>query len=438
MRISVFGLGYVGCVTAACLAHDGHEVTGVDVNDQKVGLLASGRSPVAEPLLDKLLAEGVRAGRLRATRDSSLAVCTSEISMICVGTPSNSNGSLDLRYIERVCREIGTALAARRTYHVVVVRSTVLPGAVQGRLIPILEEHSTRRCGRDFGVCMNPEFLREGSAIDDYYHPSHIIIGQLNEHDGDKLQHAYEAVPAPIVRTQIQTAEMLKYVNNAFHALKVVFGNEIGSLCKAHGVDGREVIALFSQDRKLNISPAYLVPGFAFGGSCLPKDLRALIYRAEELDIKCPMLSALVISNQEQIQRGIEMVENTGRKKIGVLGLSFKAGTDDIRESPAVPLIETLVETGYQVSIFDEHVDPHILTGVNRSFLERRLPHVTSLMCGSLEELLAKSEVVVVTRAGPGYYNVPSMMREDQILLDLAGIVRTTEDVRGEYEGIGW
>jgi GDP-mannose 6-dehydrogenase len=285
---------------------------------------------------------------------------------------------------------------------------------------------------------MNPEFLREGSAIDDYYHPSHIIIGQLDEPDGDELQRAYEAVPAPIVRTQIQTAEMLKYVNNAFHALKVVFGNEIGSLCKAHGVDGREVIAIFSQDRRLNISPAYLMPGFAFGGSCLPKDLRALTYRAEELGIKCPMLGAVLTSNQEQIQRGIEMVENTGRKKIGVLGLSFKAGTDDIRESPAVPLIETLVETGYQVSIFDEQVDPHSLIGLNRSFLEQRLPHVTSLMCGSLEELLAKSEVVVVTRAGAGYYNVPSMMRKDQILVDLAGIARTTEEVRGESAGIGW
>src|SRR5882762_7853976 len=284
MRISVFGLGYVGCVSAACLARDGHSVIGVDVNPQKVEAAGSGLSPVIEKGLDKLMSDVVTSGKMRATLDSQAAVLHSDLSLICVGTPSNGNGSLSLQYLDRVCTEIGTALTGKKEYHVIVVRSTVLPGTVEGRLVPLIEQHSGRRSGTDFGVCMNPEFLREGSAIEDYDHPSHIVIGELDARSGDAVQHMYEAIKAPVVHTTIETAEMLKYVNNAFHAVKVAFANEVGNLCAAHGIDGYEVMDLFCRDRKLNISSSYLMPGFAFGGSCLPKDLRALVYRAKERD----------------------------------------------------------------------------------------------------------------------------------------------------------
>ena len=340
MRISVFGLGYVGCVSAACLANDGHEVIGVDVNPQKVEAVQAGRSPIIEPGLDELIEEAVKAEKLQATLDSRLAVHNSNISLICVGTPSNGNGSLKLDYVENVSREIGAALSDKQDYHVVVMRSTVLPGTVEDRLIPILEQHSDKSAGADFGASMNPEFLRESSAIQDYYHPSHIVIGELDRRSGDVVEQMYAAVEAPVVRTPIQTAEMLKYANNAFHALKVAFANEIGNLCKAQGIDGRDVMEIFCQDEQLNISPAYLRPGYAFGGSCLPKDLRALLYRAKERDLECQVLNAFVASNQSQVERGIQLVERTGRKKVGVLGLSFKSGTDDVRESPVVPLVE--------------------------------------------------------------------------------------------------
>lgn len=438
MRISIFGLGYVGCVSAACLARDGHTVIGVDVNPQKVELVGSGRSPIIEPGLDELVREVVRTGALQASLDSQATMRNTDVSMVCVGTPGNGNGSLNVRHVENVCREIGTALAARQDYHVVVVRSTVLPGTVQEKLIPLLEQQSGRRASADFGVCMNPEFLREGSALADYYHPSHIVIGELDRRSGDVVQQLYKAVDAPVVRTTLPTAEMVKYVNNAFHALKVVFANEIGNLCKAHGIDGQAVMEVFCQDRRLNISPAYLKPGFAFGGSCLPKDLRALLYRARQQDLDCPLLSAVLPGNQRQLQRGIELVENTGRKKIGILGLSFKAGTNDVRESPVVALIETLSGRGYQVSVYDEKVEPARLVGANRAFLERELPHIASLMRSSIDEVVAQAEVVVVANGSPVFRRVPKLLREDQILIDLVGIAKDSHELRGQYEGICW
>jgi GDP-mannose 6-dehydrogenase len=438
MRISVFGLGYVGCVSAACLAHDGHLVIGVDVNPQKVDLVGSGQSPIIEPGLAELVEEGVSSGRLQVSLDSQAAVHRSDVSLICVGTPSNANGSLNLQYIESVCHEIGAALATKQSYHVVVVRSTVLPGTVQERLIPLLEQQSRKQAGRDIGVCMNPEFLRESSAIDDYYRPSYIIIGQTDVRSGDVAQQLYTAVEAPVVRTAIQTAEMVKYVNNAFHALKVAFANEIGNLSKSFGIDGREVMELFCQDRRLNISPAYLRPGFAFGGSCLPKDLRALVYRGREHDLDSPLLSIILDSNQRQIERGIELVARTGRKKVGVLGLSFKAGTDDVRESPIIPLIETLVGRGYQVSVYDEQVDLNRLIGTNKSFLERELPHIASLTRPSLDQVIAQAEVVVLANSNPAFRHVPELLHSDQILVDLVGIATESGMIRGRYEGICW
>jgi GDP-mannose 6-dehydrogenase len=404
------------------LARDGHAVIGVDVDANKVAATNAGRAPVLEPGLEKLISDVVKSGRLQATVDARSAVQQSDISLICVGTPSNSNGSLNLRYLDRVCIQIGTALAAKNDYHVVVVRSTVLPGTVEGRLSLLLEQHSDRCAGEDFGICMNPEFLREGTAIEDYDHPSLIVIGELDARSGETAQRLYESVDASVVRTTIQTAEMLKYVNNAFHAVKVAFANEIGNLCAAHGIDGQEVMEHFCLDRRLNISSAYLMPGFAFGGSCLPKDLRALVYRAREQDVDCPLLSAVLPSNHKQIDRAIEMVEKTQRRKIGILGLSFKAGTDDIRESPVVHLVEALVGKGYQVRIFDEKIDLARLTGANKSFLEQELPHIATLMCTSLGEIIAQSDVIVIGNNNKDFRSLPRLLQPDQILIDLVGV----------------
>jgi GDP-mannose 6-dehydrogenase len=438
MNISVFGLGYVGCVSAAYMAQKAHDVLGVDVNPQKVELINSGRAPVMEQGLDNLISSAVKRGTLRASSDSRFAVHNSDVSMICVGTPSGKNGRLDLQHVENVCREVGAGLANKQGYHVVVVRSTVLPGTTQEGLIPLLEGCSGQIAGRDFGVCMNPEFLREGSAISDSYNPGLIVIGELDERSGSIVKALYEDIRAPTVRTTIRAAEMIKYASNAFHALKVVFANEVGVLCKAHSIDGREVMEALCQDTRLNISPAYLRPGFSFGGSCLPKDLRALLYRAKERDIDCPVLRATLVSNEEHVQKGIDLIEATGRKKIGVLGLSFKPGTDDVRESPVVSMVERLIGKGYSVSIYDERVELARLVGTNKVFLEREIPHIASLMCTSLEELLQRAEVVVVSHDDLSFRRALPLIRTDQSLIDLAGIVKEDDDIRGVYEGICW
>jgi GDP-mannose 6-dehydrogenase len=438
VNIAVFGLGYVGSLTAACLSRDGHSVLGVDVNPYKVEQLNAGRSPVLEPGLDELVDEVVRCDRLHATTDGRAAAQHSDVSVICVGTPSNGNGSLHLAYVDSVCREIGAALASSHDYHVVVVRSTVLPGTVNERLVPLLEEHSGRQAGPEFGVCMNPEFLRESTGLHDYYNPSYVVIGELDSRSGDVVERLYEPVAAPILRTSLQMAEMVKYVNNAFHALKVTFANEVGTLCKAHGIDGRDVMDLFCRDERLNISTAYFKPGFAFGGSCLPKDLRALLYRAKECDVDVPLLRATMESNEAHVRRGIRLVEGTGRKRVGILGLSFKAGTDDVRESPVVPLVETLFGRGYQLRVYDQHVQPDRLIGANKSFLERELPHIASLMRSSVAEVVAESDVVVLANASEAFKRVPYLIREDQVLIDLTGALRPNGEMRGAYAGIGW
>jgi GDP-mannose 6-dehydrogenase len=438
VKISVFGLGYVGCVSGACLARDGHSVIGVDVNPQKLELLRSGRSPIIEPDLDCLVKDVVRSGKLRTSTDPQMAVRNTDVSVICVGTPSNGNGSLCLQHIKKVCAEIGTALVEKSGYHVVVVRSTVLPGTVEETLIPVLENDSRRQAGRDFGVCMNPEFLREGSALEDYDHPSQIVIGELDVTSGDVVRQMYGAIEAPVVRTTIRTAEMVKYVNNAFHAMKVVFSNEVGNLSKAHGIDGQEVMEIFCRDRRLNISATYLRPGFAFGGSCLPKDLRALLYRAKERDLDCPVLSAVLRSNDRQLQRGIQMVEAAGRKRIGVFGLSFKSGTDDVRESPVVPLIETLVGRGYEVLVYDEKVEPNRLVGANKAYLERELPHIASLMRPSVDDVLTQAEVVVLANGSSAFAHLRKRLRDDQVMVDLVGVAKGKNDNRGRYAGLCW
>lgn len=435
MRVSIFGLGYVGCVSAACLARDGHEVIGVDVNADKVAALTSGKSPIVEPGLDELIRNMVATGRLRATEDGIAAVGASDVSLITVGTPSRNNGSLDLKYIINVSREIGQALSMKDDYHLIIERSTVLPGTVISTVVPLLEKGSGRSAGDGFGVAMNPEFLREGSALRDYDRPGQVVIGEFDKHSGDLAAELYRSVDAPVVRTSIATAEMVKYVCNTFHALKIAFANEIGNLCKSHDIDGRQVMDIFCRDKELNISASYLQPGFAFGGSCLPKDTRALNYRAKQRDLEIPVLNAILASNQFQIQRGIEMVERSGRKKVGVLGLSFKSGTDDVRESPVVPLIETLVGRGYDVCVYDETIKLSDLVGANKLFLEREIPHISSLMLPTAEEVVRRAETIVVT---PAYRQQLPALSESQTLIDLNGNTEQHVPQRGNYDGICW
>lgn len=437
MTISVFGLGYVGCVAAASLARSGHTVLGVDINPEKVALVTAGRSPVIEPGLDDVVRDVVKAGRLHATADAQAAVAGSDMSIVCVGTPSHRNGSLNLQYVESVCRDIGAALASRHDYHVVVVRSTVLPGTVEKHLVPLLEHHSGRKAGRDFGVAMNPEFLREGTALHDYARPPLIVIGEWDAPSGDAVHRLYDGCEAAVVRTTIQAAEMVKYASNAFHAVKVVFANELGNLCEAHGIDGQKLMEMFCQDRQLNISPAYLKPGFAFGGSCLPKDLRALLYRAKERDLECPLLNAATESNQQQIERGIQRIEETGRRKIGVLGLSFKAGTDDVRESAMVDVAQALLGRGYQLRIYDPALNPGALIGANKRVIETKMPHLASLLTTDLAGAIGSCGVIVAAQKCASIDELQRYATSAHHVIDVNGWPELRE-LPSRYEGFCW
>lgn len=436
MRISVFGLGYVGAVSAGCLARDGHDVIGVDPNPIKVGMINEGMSPIIEKHVDDIIRLAVKGGALRAVADCHHAVVESDISLICVGTPSQANGSLDLEHVRRVCEEIGTALRAKDAFHVVVVRSTMLPGSVRNVVIRTLEQHSGKQAGADFGVCINPEFLREGSAVSDYDHPSKTVIGESDPRAGDLLMQLYEKVDAPLFRTDIETAEMVKYSDNTWHALKVAFANEIGNFCKASGIDGGKVMDIFCRDTKLNLSPYYMQPGFAFGGSCLPKDLRALTHRARSLDLNLPVLNAILPSNECQVKNGIRMIVASDRRKIGFLGFSFKAGTDDLRESPLVEVIEYLLGKGYDLRLYDRNVQLARLTGANQDYLHDHIPHVANLMVDSMEALLDFAQTIVVGNAAPEFRDVCSRLRPGQRIVDL---VRIDAPLDGSaYDGICW
>lgn len=396
MKLSIFGLGYVGSVSAACFAKEGHTVIGVDVNPNKVEMINAGESPIVEAGIGPLSKEVVKAKRLRATTDSTAAVRDSEVSLVCVGTPSNSNGSLDLRYVTRVCEEIGAALKDKNAHHTVVIRSTMLPGTIESVVVPTLEKYSEKQAGIEFGVCINPEFLREGSSLKDFYNPPFTLIGADDEDTTATLQALYSGVDAPVITTSVKTAEMVKYVCNCFHALKVSFANEMGNICKAVGVDSHEVMDIFCRDTKLNLSSYYLKPGFAFGGSCLPKDLRAINYKAKQVDIEVPVLSSILPSNRQQVERAVDMVLATGKKRVGVFGFSFKAGTDDLRESPMVTLIETLIGKGLQLQIYDRDVSLARLFGANKEYIERQIPHIAQLMRTSIDEVLEFAEVLVL------------------------------------------
>lgn len=437
MKISIFGMGYVGVVSSACLSKDGHHVVGVDPNTTKVDLINKAMSPIVEQGTGELIREAVDAGRLRATTNPREAVMSSELSLVCVGTPSQANGDLDLRYVLKVCQDIGEALRDKADFHIVVCRSTVLPGTMRGVVIPMLEEHSGKQAGRDFGVCNNPEFLREGTAVHDFYHPPKTVIGQTDVASGDRVASLYEKLDAPVIRTEIETAEMVKYADNVWHALKVDFANEIGRICKRLGIDSHRVMDVFCQDTKLNLSPYYLVPGFAFGGSCLRKDVCALAYKARTLDVEVPVLNSVLPSNLRQIDVGLDMIMSLEKKRIGILGFSFKAGTDDLRESPLVEVIERLLGKGYDIRIYDRNVSVAKLVGANRDYLLNHIPHISGLMVETVEKVLQHAEVIVIGYKDPEFEDVLTRLRPDQVVVDL---VRITPQVsqEGRYHGLCW
>ncbi|MGA9059302.1 MAG: nucleotide sugar dehydrogenase [Terriglobia bacterium] len=437
MKISVFGLGYVGTVSAGCLANDGHEVIGVDPVQTKVNLINNGQTPIIEADIGQIIASMVQAGRLRATDDPAQAIEETDLSFVCVGTPSQANGNLDLRYMRRICEQIGQGLKDKAARHVVVIRSTILPGTMRKIVIPILEESSGKKAGADFGVCHNPEFLREGSAVKDFNSPPKTVVGELDQASGDMLAALYGKIDAPLIRTDFETAEMIKYVDNSWHALKVGFANEIGNLCKCFAIDAHEVMKIFCQDEKLNISPAYLLPGFAFGGSCLPKDLRALAYQAKMCDLELPIIASILSSNEMQIARGLQLIMEKGHKRIGVLGFSFKAGSDDLRESPMIEIIERLIGKGFDLRIYDKNVNIASLLGANRDFILNRIPHISRLMVGGKDAVLDHAQTVVIGNNDPDFRNVPERLRDDQVLVDFVRITRRRSE-KGNYDGICW
>jgi GDP-mannose 6-dehydrogenase len=416
----------------------GHKVTGVDVIQYKVDELAGGRSPIVEKDLPELIAQGVEKGLLTATTDVMGTVKDADCIMICVGTPSREDGSLDLTYSVQVARQIGEALAKHPHHAVVVFRSTMLPGSVESTLLPELERASGQVSGKDFGVCYNPEFLREGTAVSDYFEAPQTILGVSDDFSAKPLEEVYGALEGDIYKVDIRTAEMLKYVNNSFHALKVCFGNEVGRICKREGIDSHKVMELFCLDTKLNLSPYYLKPGFAYGGSCLPKDVRAIIYRGRELHLNLPVLDAITRSNDLHIQAAVSTIEKQENKKVGVLGLSFKAETDDLRESPIIRVVGTLVGKGYDILLHDNHVNVERLLGANRKFLEAEIPYLERVFRHDPREVVANSDTVVIANGHPTYRQVPEWLREDQVVVDLIRLLEPDQLPRGRYVGLAW
>ena len=437
MNISIFGLGYVGTVTAVCLSKYCHTVIGVDLNQYKVDCINQGISPIIEPGVDELLRKVLSERKLSATTNVQDAVMSTEVSLVCVGTPSNPNGSLDLDQVKRVAEQIGEVLRMKDGYHAIVIRSTVLPGTVD-RLTSIIQESSSKTPGKDFGVASNPEFLREGTSIEDFENPPYTVVGTSDQRMVDILSEMYRPINAPFYAVEVKEAEILKYACNAFHAVKVTFANEIGAISKKLDVDSHVVMKIFSEDSKLNISPYYLKPGFAFGGSCLPKDVRAVTYEARFLDLTTPLLESLIASNELQIQRVVDWVVQKKKKSVGFLGLSFKSGTDDLRESPIVKLVETLLGKGYSISIYDSNVNLARLVGANRRYIEKEIPHISSLMKSNLQEVLDHAEIILIANKGTGFKDVLNKVKPDQIVLDLVRITDDWKQCNGSYEGIGW
>ena len=437
MDISIFGLGYVGAVSAGCLANEKQMVIGVDPNQTKVDLINNGQTPIIERDIGELISKSFQDGRLSATTSAEEAVMDTELSLICVGTPSQFNGSLDLKYVRRVCEHVGMRLKDKTTFHVVVIRSTILPGSMRSLVIPTLEETSGKKAGQDFGVCNNPEFLREGTAVYDFYHPPKTVIGESDPVSGDILASLYEKMDAPLIRTDLEVAEMVKYTDNNWHAVKVSFANEIGSICKALGIDSHKVMDIFCRDEKLNISSYYMKPGFAFGGSCLPKDVRALTYKARNLDLELPLLDSVMRSNQAHIERGLHQIMSKKKRKIGFLGFSFKAGTDDLRESPIVEIIERLIGKGYDLRLYDRNVNIASLMGANRDYIMNRIPHISKLMMTTMDGVLEHAETVVIGNNSSEFMDIQKKIKQDQVVVDLVRIKKELDNTEN-YDGICW
>jgi GDP-mannose 6-dehydrogenase len=437
-RISIFGLGYVGAVSLACLARDGHEVTGVDIDPNKLALLQSGQAPIVEAGIQELTRAVMRGGTVHVTENVRQAVLTTDISFVCVGTPAQRNGSQDLSAITRIATQLGAALRDKDSRHVIVIRSTVQPGTVEEVVQPAIEEASGLKAGKDFSLCFQPEFLREGTSIRDYDNPPFTVIGATDDYGFEMLRTVFGELPGEFIRTSIRTAEMLKYACNAFHALKITFANEIGRIAQPLGVDPHEVMKLLCMDRQLNISSAYLRPGFAFGGSCLPKDLKALVHAAKSHDVEVPMLSNVLASNFAHIDMAVERVLASGKRSVGLIGLSFKPGTDDLRESPLVVMAERFIGKGLQLQVYDPQVNVARLIGANRRYIEESIPHIASLMTSELDQLVGDCDVLVVAMKNASVLDaLERHTRADQILLDIAGLPDPTAQ-RALYQGVCW
>jgi GDP-mannose 6-dehydrogenase len=437
MKISIFGLGYVGTVAIGCFAKAGHEGIGVDINEDKIELINSGQSPIVEAQLNELISEGRKNGRITATNDSIQAVCSSDVSFICVGTPSTLEGHLDLSYLEKVSKEIAEGLRKKNGFHVVCIRSTVPPGTCE-RISILIEEYSGKIAEKDFTVVSNPEFLREGSAVVDFNDPPFTLIGSRSSKATQMLKVLYGHLPSPFVTTEVRTAEMLKYVNNTFHALKITFANEVGNICKKLGIDSRELMRIFCMDNKLNISSYYLNPGFAYGGSCLPKDLKALRTMAHDLYVRCPVIESIEISNEMQKDLVLNKIIEFGKNKVGFLGLSFKAGTDDLRNSPIIDVIEKLLGKGFDVRIYDRNVNLSNLLGSNREFIRQKIPFVSRFISERLEQVIEHSDVIVLVNKEREFITLLENNFDGKIVYDLVNIGFNREKQESNYVGISW
>jgi GDP-mannose 6-dehydrogenase len=438
VKISVFGLGYVGAVSCACLPSVGHEVIGVDTNLNKVNTINRGESPVVEELIDDLIASAVREGRLSATQDVEYAVMNSDVSLISVATPSKANYSPDLSSVDEVIRSIGQILRKKEGPHVVVLRSTIPPGTTENRILPILLESSGRRIGEGLSLVFNPEFLREGSSVKDFYNPPQTVVGSLDEAGYVAMEQMYASLPDPVVRTSTQVAESVKYLCNVFHALKIVFANEAGSVLKGCGLDSREVMKIFCQDTQLNISPAYLRPGFAFGGSCLPKEVKGFLTLARDMDVPIPALAALLDSNEAHINRAYRLIASKGRCNVALFGLAFKPGTDDMRDSPLVTLAERLLGKGFPLAIFDRSVKLSRLLGKNKEFIDREIPHLDRFLCDTPEAALKDADVIVVGHADSEARKAILAAAPGRRIVDLSGYADMRDAPAEHYEGICW
>jgi GDP-mannose 6-dehydrogenase len=437
MKVAIFGMGYVGCVSAAVFAREGHDVTGVDTSQTKIGALLRGESPVLEPGLGDLIRRAHAEGRLVATTNAVEAARNAEIIFVCVGTPSSANGAVNSSALERVASDIGGAIAGRRDYPVVALRSTVLPVVIDTVLIATLERASGMRLGPDFGLVVNPEFLREGSAIRDFDEPPFTVLGTGEARAATIMRELYAFLEAPIVVVERPTAALVKYACNSFHALKVAFANEIAAVSSSAGVDGKEVMRLLCMDNKLNISAAYLKPGMPFGGSCLPKDVRAIAHYGRRQDVPVPLLESILESNRLQIEMCVQRVLAHGRARVGIFGMSFKAGTDDLRESPTIAIVEALLGKGIQIAIYDGRVSLAQLIGANREYVELHLPHIATLLRPTPEEVLAESDVLVIANGDSEFSDLSDRLRPGQVLIDLVGMTNSSLHVAAPHRSTG-